>query len=88
MLASEALDHSVPKMNHYPEPHTRHDAAKLAISSALSAMGGAYVDDPLVRALEWAVGFIETYARDRSGPATPELNRARRVLMAYRGGKR
>jgi hypothetical protein len=50
-------------------------------------MGGAYVDDPLVRALEWTVGFIETYAKDRSGPATPELNRARRVLMAYRGGR-
>lgn len=31
-------------------------------------------------ALRWAIRFIETYAREEAGPATPELNKARAAL--------
>ena len=31
-------------------------------------------------ALRWAIRFIETYAREEAGPATPELNKARVAL--------
>lgn len=38
--------------------------------------------DNLLASLKWAVGFIETYARDHIGPATPEMNKARQVIDA------
>jgi len=31
-------------------------------------------------ALRWAIRFIEIYAREEAGPATPELNKARAAL--------
>ena len=34
----------------------------------------------LLAALEWTVGFIDTYARQAAMPATPELNKARAAI--------
>ena len=35
----------------------------------------------LLAALQWAVGFIDTYASKASGPATPELNKCRAAIV-------
>lgn len=34
----------------------------------------------LLAALEWAVRFIDTYAKKNSGPATPEINKCRAAI--------
>ncbi len=39
----------------------------------------------LLEALRWAVNFIDIYAREESGPATPELNKARRAIAKATG---
>lgn len=40
--------------------------------------------DELFLRLEWAVAFIDLYARQAAGPATPELNKCRGVLEAVK----
>lgn len=39
-LAEEALEHSRPQMDHYPEPRERHKVALQAVRSALNALYG------------------------------------------------
>ena len=46
--------------------------------NALAALIGER--DGMRDALRWAIRFIEIYAREESGPATPELNKARAAL--------
>lgn len=41
--------------------------------------------DDLAEALDWTIRFIDTYAKKQSGPATPELNKARAALAKMRG---
>lgn len=42
--------------------------------------------DELVARLEWAIRFIETYARKDSGQATPEIKACRAAIKMAKEG--